>query len=97
MKLHIALLLALASLSVVLARDCDSEKALKSGPSGCEPDYSSPKICRILPETGPCMARFVMWGFNRLHGQCEQFTYGGCQGNGNRFATMKECEDKCLM
>lgn len=24
--------------------------------------------------------------------QCEEFTFGGCEGNGNRFSSVGECE-----
>nr|UQV80933.1 platelet inhibitor 1 [Necator americanus] len=45
--------------------------------------------------TGPCLALFTKWGFNSTSGKCEEFTYGGCQGNGNKFDTEKECRNRC--
>lgn len=45
--------------------------------------------------TGPCRALIDRWGFNKKTGQCEQFDYGGCQGNGNNFETKVACEKRC--
>ena len=40
-------------------------------------------VCHLPLETGPCRARIIQWGSQ--DGQCTEFTYGGCQGNANRF------------
>ena len=37
-----------------------------------------------------------MWYFEPSRRQCRRFLYGGCQGNGNRFASRDECENRCL-
>lgn len=34
--------------------------------------------------------------FNIHTQQCEEFMYGGCEGNQNRFGSMEECEEKCI-
>ena len=44
---------------------------------------------------GPCKAAVVSWYFNSDRKRCEQFIYGGCRGNANRFPTREECETKC--
>lgn len=36
-----------------------------------------------------------MWFYNISSGQCEQFVYGGCQGNSNRFLTENQCYLSC--
>ena len=33
--------------------------------------------------------------YNVETGLCEQFVYGGCDGNANNFATREECEATC--
>jgi hypothetical protein len=33
--------------------------------------------------------------FNAATGACEQFVYGGCGGNDNRFETMEACQAAC--
>jgi len=44
---------------------------------------------------GPCLANMPRWTFNRATRTCEQFVYGGCQGNKNSFGSKAECEKKC--
>lgn len=36
-----------------------------------------------------------MWYFKTSTRQCELFTYGGCDGNANRFESVEECEKTC--
>ena len=33
--------------------------------------------------------------YNATSDACELFTYGGCQGNGNNFETVEECNERC--
>jgi len=51
--------------------------------------------CDLPPEKGLCRAYKPRYFFNVTSKQCEEFIYGGCKGNENRFATVKECEKKC--
>ena len=51
--------------------------------------------CTLQPETGPCRARVPSYFYNTTSGNCEQFTYGGCGGNNNRFQTAAECSAYC--
>uniref|UniRef100_A0A8C4Q2T8 BPTI/Kunitz inhibitor domain-containing protein n=1 Tax=Eptatretus burgeri TaxID=7764 RepID=A0A8C4Q2T8_EPTBU len=46
--------------------------------------------------TGPCRASFIRFYYNPKLGICTQFTYGGCQPNGNNFQTIKDCQDFCV-
>lgn len=48
-------------------------------------------------EGGPvdCRARFTRFYYNTESKECAEFIYGGCGGNGNRFMTKEECEQKC--
>ena len=45
---------------------------------------------------GPCYASFSRWFFNKTSERCEQFIYGGCDGNANNFEGKKECRDYCV-
>jgi hypothetical protein len=36
-----------------------------------------------------------MYAYDNETDSCIQFTYGGCQGNGNRFSTKEECMTLC--
>ncbi|KAH6925662.1 hypothetical protein HPB50_008477 [Hyalomma asiaticum] len=51
--------------------------------------------CNQGPETGLCRAFIPMWWFNAKTGECEEFIYGGCRGNDNRYETKEECEETC--
>nr|XP_054928941.1 kunitz-type serine protease inhibitor 6-like [Dermacentor andersoni] len=51
--------------------------------------------CAPSADPGPCKGYFPKWWYNVLSGKCEQFIYGGCQGNDNRYDTQQECERTC--
>ena len=53
-------------------------------------------ICSLPQRTGPCRALFRRYYYNARSGQCEMFTYGGCQGNSNNFRTASQCEERCV-
>jgi len=53
------------------------------------------EVCSLSPEVGLCRAAIPRFYFNPLTRQCEQFTYGGCGGNDNRFATVDDCIQIC--
>merc|ERR1719431_100380 len=44
---------------------------------------------------GPCEAEAMMWTFDKVTKTCEQFSYGGCDGNENKFGSKSECENTC--
>ncbi|GLH08258.1 Chymotrypsin inhibitor SCI-II [Gryllus bimaculatus] len=52
--------------------------------------------CRLPSESGRCFAYIPSYYFNSATGSCEQFIYGGCGGNANRFSTVSDCEKRCL-
>ncbi|KAG8199929.1 hypothetical protein JTE90_006176 [Oedothorax gibbosus] len=52
-------------------------------------------VCELKAETGRCRGSFPRYHFNKATGQCEEFTYGGCGGNGNNFETIEECQKTC--
>ncbi|XP_064485676.1 thrombin inhibitor hemalin-like [Ornithodoros turicata] len=51
--------------------------------------------CRLKLDDGPCRALVPRWFNNFTTGKCEEFDYGGCDGNANNFHTKQECEDTC--
>lgn len=38
-----------------------------------------------------------MFYFNQSLNKCLMFVYGGCKGNANRFISIKDCENTCLI
>ncbi|PRD28418.1 UNVERIFIED_CONTAM: Ppn [Trichonephila clavipes] len=64
---------------------------------GC-PEKLSPfaEVCGFPKEPGPCRNYSIVWYFDVSYGRCARFWYGGCDGNGNNFATSEECEDTCV-
>ena len=42
-----------------------------------------------------CRATYVRYFFNPASESCEEFIYGGCEGNKNNFLTMSECNANC--
>ncbi|XP_062848369.1 collagen alpha-6(VI) chain [Trichomycterus rosablanca] len=53
-------------------------------------------ICLLKHEQGPCGNYKFKWYYNREHGECSPFWYGGCHGNSNRFDTQEECKALCV-
>lgn len=54
------------------------------------------RVCCQPKDPGPCKALFPRWYYNSATSQCEQFNYGGCQGNRNNFETKAACEKTCV-
>nr|XP_054928942.1 actinia tenebrosa protease inhibitors-like [Dermacentor andersoni] len=51
--------------------------------------------CHLPKESGPCFGNFPRYYYNATTNSCEQFIYGGCQGNANNFLTLEKCESVC--
>jgi len=51
-------------------------------------------VCALPFEAGPCEAAISVYAF--VNGACVKRTYGGCQGNGNRFSSWEECVATCV-
>ena len=65
-------------------------------------DEEFPAACLETPgDGGICKAKSTRWTFIRYGNNkrdsrtCEQFNYGGCGGNSNRFDTKQICENVC--
>lgn len=52
-------------------------------------------ICDLDVESGPCRASVPAWFYNKRAMRCEAFSYGGCDGNANRFHSEEQCERQC--
>ncbi|PIO67926.1 Kunitz/Bovine pancreatic trypsin inhibitor domain protein, partial [Teladorsagia circumcincta] len=57
---------------------------------------SAGNLCEHDIEVGECSGVFVRFGYDKSTNDCRQFTYGGCGGNGNNFATIQECRNVCI-
>ena len=45
---------------------------------------------------GPCLNSLSRYHYNSVSGRCEEFQYGGCGGNRNRFINAQQCEAECM-
>ena len=72
------------------ASDASVESKVASKPS-----IGEPSRCLQPRTAGRCKARFTVFGFDPLKGQCVQYFYGGCEGSENRFETMEACNEAC--
>eukprot|EP01084_Bolivina_argentea_P217158 368770_1 len=52
-------------------------------------------ICELPAEIGLCTDVLDRWFYNAKSQKCEEFSYGGCGGNGNNFETQAECLSQC--
>lgn len=52
-------------------------------------------VCLLPKDQGPCRNYIPKYYFDQASGQCKAFIYGGCQGNGNNFLRLKDCETAC--
>ncbi|VDM99271.1 unnamed protein product [Onchocerca ochengi] len=46
-------------------------------------------------ESGNCSEFYPAYYYNRNTQRCESFIYSGCDGNSNRFPTLRECHATC--
>ncbi|CAL1266763.1 unnamed protein product [Larinioides sclopetarius] len=62
----------------------------------CEQKCINLNVCELSKDEGPCDKPTIQWYYNKENSRCEQFYYGGCKGNANRFETRRECEKSCV-
>lgn len=55
------------------------------------------KSCTQPKDSGHCKKFVVKYAFDLSLNTCQQFEYGGCGGNNNRFDTQPECEQFCVV
>jgi hypothetical protein len=68
---------------------CDTELGQCQQPLPWQP----PNECELPFEVGPCKAAMGVFAF--VDGACQLETYGGCEGNANRFPTLERCMAVC--
>ncbi|KAJ7381087.1 hypothetical protein OS493_004685 [Desmophyllum pertusum] len=59
--------------------------------------HAAGDICTLPMIEGPCKGFMPRWFYNSKKGRCEQFVYGGCSGNANRFNTKTQCQLRCAV
>ncbi|XP_051842019.1 tissue factor pathway inhibitor [Antechinus flavipes] len=52
--------------------------------------------CAYKADEGPCKAMLKRFFYNIYTQRCEEFIYGGCEGNENRFDSLEDCQKQCL-
>lgn len=64
--------------------------------------FSSPCLCfaadpcSMDPMAGECQDYTLKWYYDKEKQSCQQFWYGSCGGNANRFETQRDCEARCV-
>uniref|UniRef100_A0A0N5AGB2 Kunitz/Bovine pancreatic trypsin inhibitor domain protein n=1 Tax=Syphacia muris TaxID=451379 RepID=A0A0N5AGB2_9BILA len=71
----------------------DVEKFRETGSSHSPVD---PKVCGLTKERGPCDKYELRFYYNNDLKECKYFFYGGCEGNGNNFEKVEDCERTCV-
>jgi hypothetical protein len=56
----------------------------------------SREVCQHPIEGGTCDGNFERYAYDIIANDCRSFFYGGCEGNGNNFATIAECREQCV-
>lgn len=84
------------------SKDGDTDKFIVTEPVvevpsiGVQATFKSP-ACAEKPITGQCFGYFPRYYYNAAKDSCEEFIYGGCDGNRNNFETVQECENSCKL
>ena len=60
-----------------------------------ESPYCITTECHLDKETGNCRGLFYKWHYNKATESCQEFVYGGCGGNMNRFESEQLCMSNC--
>ena len=55
------------------------------------------EICKQSSDIGNCGKAVTRWFYNSASKGCEEFVWGGCEGNGNNFESKEDCENNCKL
>ncbi|MEE6466571.1 hypothetical protein FKM82_006997 [Ascaphus truei] len=61
----------------------------------CDFILDNTAICLLPPDDGPCRALISRYYYDRYTQTCQEFFYGGCNGNANNFFSLDDCEKSC--
>eukprot|EP00095_Tigriopus_kingsejongensis_P004259 maker-scaffold1645_size32249-snap-gene-0.5 protein:Tk04259 transcript:maker-scaffold1645_size32249-snap-gene-0.5-mRNA-1 annotation:"hypothetical protein DAPPUDRAFT_304363" len=81
--------------TVALPQIQNSEDAELVQANQIESQLSSVDPCLLDRKIGVCRAGIPRFFFDRETKACQQFLFGGCQGNANNFPSKSECETHC--
>lgn len=59
-------------------------------------EYRGEDVCSQPMDVGPCDQWQTRFYYDEGTKKCESFSYGGCEGSGNRFTTEAECQSICV-
>ncbi|KAM7288492.1 papilin-like [Ixodes scapularis] len=57
--------------------------------------YTPDGVCSLKPERGPCSIKVPRHYWDKELGDCKEFVYSGCAGNGNNFPDQETCRKYC--
>uniref|UniRef100_A0A6B0VCI1 Putative kunitz n=1 Tax=Ixodes ricinus TaxID=34613 RepID=A0A6B0VCI1_IXORI len=57
--------------------------------------YTPDGVCSLKPERGPCSVKIRRYYWDKELGDCKEFVYSGCAGNGNNFPDQETCRKYC--
>jgi len=73
----------------------DDSDSTDDGLEGKEDEVDDICVLEMDPGTCPGQGHFKRWYFNKESESCKQFSFNGCLGNDNNFASKEQCEAKC--
>ncbi len=76
--------------------EADCKKKCNDESDSGKPELSRDEICSLPSDMGKCRAMIPRYYYNVESEKCEEFIYGGCNGNKNNFNTEELCQEFCI-